>query len=162
MDQDIGLLEAIDMAMEAEVNARDFYQNAIGKVSDERGKDLLQQLADFEQGHFNKLSELKGSLRESGKFIEYGGIEFRKKVFKVTEVEGQIEPNKQEILDVLRLAIDLENNAREAYMGLSTKVDDPTGKEMFRKLAREEDMHWRILNDEFYQINNRGVWTWGD
>jgi rubrerythrin len=162
MDQDIGLLEAIDMAMEAEVNARDFYQNAVAKVSGERGRDLLQQLAEFEQGHFDKLSELRKSLTESGQYIEYGGIEFKKKVFNVTEVDGQMEPNKDEILDILKLAIDSEKSAKEAYLGLSGKVDDPKGKEMFRKLAQEEELHWKILNDEFYHISNQGVWTWGD
>ena len=72
---------AIDMAMEAEINARDFYQNAVEKISDERGKDLLQQLADFEQGHFDKLSELRKSLADTGEYVEYGGMEFQKKVF---------------------------------------------------------------------------------
>ena len=59
MDQDIGLLEAIDMAMEAEVNARDFYQNAVAKVSDERGRDLLQQLAESTTGRARLPVELE-------------------------------------------------------------------------------------------------------
>lgn len=162
MEQDLGLMDAIRIAMEAEVNARNFYQNAAGKVSDERGRDLLQQLADFEKAHFEKLTELKESLDATGSFVEYGGMEFQKKVFNVTEIDGRIETNKDEILDILKLAIDSEKNAKEAYLGLSDKVEDPKGKEMFRRLAQEEDLHWKILNDEFYNLLNRGVWTWGD
>lgn len=162
MERDMGLMDAIDLAMEAEVNARDFYQKAVNRVSHPRGKDLLQQLANFEQGHFERLAELRRSLVANGEFIDYAGTEFKKKEFKVTEIDGVIEPNKEEILDILKMAIDSEKNAKDAYTGLAEKVDEPKGKEMFRKLANEEELHWKILNDEFYQMNNQGVWTWGD
>ena len=43
-DKDIGVLEAIEMAMDAEKKANEFYLNAVGKVSNERGKNLLQRV----------------------------------------------------------------------------------------------------------------------
>ncbi len=161
MSKDLGILEAIDIAMEAETNARDFYNDSIEKVSNQRGRDLLKQLADFEQSHFDKLFELKESLTKSGEFIEYLGTSFERKK-STTEIHGKIGPNKDDILKILRFAIESEEKAKAAYKGLSEKVNDPKGKEMFKKLAQEEEMHWRILNDEFYNIVNKNLWTWGD
>jgi hypothetical protein len=31
---------------------------------------------------------------------------------------------------------------------------------MFRKLANEEMIHQRILEDEFFSISNQGTWGW--
>ena len=31
---------------------------------------------------------------------------------------------------------------------------------MFRKLANEESIHQRILEDEFFALSNQGVWGW--
>jgi rubrerythrin len=45
---------------------------------------------------------------------------------------------------------------------MADEAADPLGKEMFKKLAREEELHERILNDQYYSLNNNGVWTWGD
>ena len=57
--KNIGLMEAIQIAMEAEAKANKFYADSAQKVASEQGKNLLKQLADFEQNHFNRLNELK-------------------------------------------------------------------------------------------------------
>ncbi len=161
MTDDLGLLEAIDIAMEAEANARNFYQKALETVTNERGRDLLKQLADFEQGHFDRLFELKESLTTKGEFIDYVGTSFKRDK-NVTEIHGKITGKKDDILDILRVAIDSEERARDAYIGFSENIGDPKGKEMFKKLAQEEELHWKILNDEFYNITNNEIWTWGE
>jgi len=162
--KDIGILEAIEIAMEAELKAHQFYRDAVEKVANERGKNLLQQLADFEQNHFNKLNDLKKSLARQDKFIEYEGTQF--KPFKATvasEVSGKIESDKDNVLNILSMAIEAETKAAERYRKMAEKTHDPQGKDMFRKLAEEETLHRRILSDEFYQISNRGeIWFWGD
>ena len=37
---------------------------------------------------------------------------------------------------------------------------DPKGQDMFRKLAHEENIHQRILEDEFFSLSNQGTWGW--
>lgn len=160
----LGLLEAIEMAMEAELKANAFYLNAKDKVTTVAGKNLLQQLADFEQTHYDKLNELKTKLSTEGKFIDYAGTQFQTFQSEIpAEVAGVIETNKNEVLHVLNLAIDAEAKAASNYRKLENETADPKGKDMFRKLAEEEILHRRILSDEFYQMSNmRDVWSWGD
>lgn len=160
MNEDFNILEAIEIAMEAELKASNFYKEAVSKVTSERGKDLLQQLSDFEQNHYNRLNKLKKSLTEEGKFIEYEGTKFKT---VPSEVKGKIENNKDEVADILIVAIDAETKAYENYSKMANQTNDPKGKDMFFKLADEETLHRRILSDEFYHISNQGgVWVWGD
>ena len=159
--ENIGLLEAIDIALEAENKAKEFYLDAFKKVESERGKNLLKQLADFEQTHFNKLTELKDQLEKENNFIEYEGTSFGE--FKAPEIKKQIETNKDDILKILSIAIDAEENANKHYVKMSGMTTDDLGKKMFAKLADEELLHRRILSDEFYQLSNKsGDWFWGD
>ena len=160
-EQNIGLLEAVDIALEAEKKATEFYLEALGKVNDERGKDLLKQLADFEQNHFRILSELKQSLVEENKYIEYQGTAFTD--FTAPIITKQIEANKDDVLNIISVAIDAEENANKLYSKMADQTTDAKGKEMFLKLADEELLHRRILSDEFYQLSNKGgMWFWGD
>ncbi|UCE05754.1 MAG: ferritin family protein [bacterium] len=161
-EKNIGLMEAIEIAMEAEKKANKFYVDAAKKVASGQGKNLLKQLADFEQNHYDKLNELKNSLSKQGKFIKYEGTKFSP--FKASsEISGTIEPNKDEVLDILSMAIEAETKAHEHYKKMAGETADRDGKEMFEKLAEEETMHRRILNDEFYNIANKGgMWVWGE
>lgn len=163
-DRNLGMLEAIEIAMEAELKANKFYLDAIEQTSNERGKNLLQQLANFEQNHYDKLNELKSSLTNQGKFIEYEGTKFAPFKSTVTsEVSGKIESNKDGVLNILTLAIDAETKAHAHYRKMADDTNDPRGKDMFLKLADEETLHRRILSDEFYQLSNQGgIWFWGD
>lgn len=161
-EKNIGLLEAIEIAMEAEFKANKFYADASQQVTSEQGKNLLKQLADFEQNHYNKLNDLKKSMAEEGKFIKYEGTKFSS--FKASpEISGTIEPNKDEVLNILTMAIEAEEKANERYNRMANETTDSDGKDMFEKLAEEEKMHRRILSDEFYNIANKGgMWIWGE
>ena len=163
-ENNLGILEAIDIAMDAELKANEFYLNALKKVSNDRGKNLLQQLANFEQNHYDKLNELKASLIRNGEYIEYTGTKFLKfKQNRSIEISKKIEVNKDGILEILAIAIDAEAKAHEHYNKMADETSDTKGKEMFQKLAEEETLHRRILSDEFYQLNNHGgIWFWGD
>ena len=160
-ESNLGILEAIEIAMESEKNAMEFYLDAMKSVSDEAGINLLKQLADFEQNHFDILTKLKESLEKENKFIEYAGTSFAE--FKAPTISKKIEPKKDDVLKILTIAIDAEETANKHYKKMAEQTSDTRGKEMFLKLAGEELMHRRILSDEFYQLSNKGgSWFWGD
>jgi len=161
-EKNLGIVQAIDIAMEAEKKANEFYSDALASVSGEKGKNLLQQLANFEQAHYDALAALKESLKSEGKFISYSGTKFTP--FKASsEISGTEELDKEDVSEILVKAIEAENKAFELYRKLADETSDQQGADMFSKLAEEEVMHRRILSDEFYYRNNSGgVWFWGD
>jgi rubrerythrin len=161
MSQEYGLEEALDIAMEAELKAQAFYAQAAVEVQDPRGRDLLSRLAAFEHHHYQKLSELAQSLQQSGEYIEYESQTMDSVVpFGGGEAAGTLLAELGDEAGILSKAIENEKIAGERYRVLAEQTTDATGRAMFRRLANEEQMHQRILEDEFYTLSNQGVWGW--
>jgi rubrerythrin len=161
MTQDLGLEEALDIAMEGELRARTFYAQAAEFVQDERGRDLLGRLAAFEQHHWNKLSELAQSLHVSGRYIDYEPRTVDQfSPFAGGEATGTELAELKDEASILGRAIDLEKIAGQRYRVLSDHTGDEAGRAMFQRLAEEEHVHQRILEDEFYSLSNQGKWAW--
>ena len=162
MSQELGLEEALDIAMEAELKAQAFYAQAAVEVEDPNGRDLLGRLAAFEQYHYQKLSELARSLQKDGRFIQYEArtvTQFRP-MGGQGETAGTFLDELEDVAGILGKAIENEKTAEERYRALAEKATDPNGQDMFRKLANEERTHQRILEDEFFSLSNQGVWGW--
>ena len=162
MSPKLGVEEALDIAMEAELKAQAFYAQAAIEIQDPQGRDLLSRLAAFEQYHYQKLSDLARSLQEDGQFIAYEARTVEQ--FAPTIASGETAGTQIEELEdtasILSKAIENEKIAGERYRALVEETGDPDGQDMFRKLANEEMIHQRILEDEFYSISNQGTWGW--
>jgi rubrerythrin len=162
MTPKLGLEEALDIAMDAELKAQAFYAQAAVEVQDPRGKDLLGRLAAFEQYHYEQLAKLARSLAEDGQFVEYEARTITQFVPIVGrgEASGTLLQEMQDLPGILSKAIENEKIAGERYQVLAEETNDPDGQDMFRKLANEEAIHQRILEDEFFSISNQGTWAW--
>ncbi len=65
-------------------------------------------------------------------------------------------------MDALKLAIREEKKAEAYYRSMAELTKDPRGKDMYKRLAGEEELHERLLNDQYYSLHNTGIWSWGD
>jgi rubrerythrin len=154
-------LKAIETAMQAEKEASQFYAKAAKKTKDPRGRDMLEQLSAFEINHYNKLKELSRSLQDKGEWILYSGTSIKKKALstKADKMKGQ---DQLTDMDALKLAIREERKAGTYYRSMAELTNDPRGKDMYRRLAGEEELHEKLLNDQYYSLHNTGIWSWGD
>jgi rubrerythrin len=158
----LGIEQAIEIAMEGERKAQAFYAQAALEVHDPAGRDLLGRLAAFEQHHYQKLAELARSLRQDGKFIAYQSrtLEQFSPVPSQGEAAGSLLEQLHDVAGILNAAIENEKLAEMRYRVLAEETNDADGQGMFKKLAAEESLHKRVLEDEFFSISNRGVWGW--
>jgi rubrerythrin len=163
VNRKLGLEEALDIAMEAELKAQAFYAQAAVEVQAPAGRDLLSRLAAFEQYHYQQLSELAQEWQENGRFISYKTMsvgDFAPMAKGGGEASGTLLEELGDEASILGVAIVNEKSAGERYRVLAEETDDPDGKDMFRKLANEEAIHQRILEDEFFSLSNNGTWGW--
>jgi len=153
--------KAIEIAMEAEKEAAQFYSKASKKTKNAKGRDMFQQLSEFEGNHYQKLKELMKSLQDRNEWIVYSGTSLRQKVvpLKVEKAKGQEQLTD---MDALKMAIREEKKAQSYYRSMAEMTQDPKGKGMFKRLAEEEALHEKVLNDQYYSVHNTGVWSWGD
>jgi len=130
-------------------------------VQDPHGRDLLGRLAAFEQHHYQKLTDLVRSLQLGGQFIAYEPRTVDQFAPLVGgEAAGAQQAGMENEASILSQAIQMEKIAGERYVVLADETNDPAGQAMFRRLANEEQVHQRILEDEFFSLSNRGVWGW--
>jgi rubrerythrin/predicted RNA-binding Zn-ribbon protein involved in translation (DUF1610 family) len=154
-------IKAIKVAMEAEKEAYQTYSKAAKMTKNPKGKDMFQQLSEFEMNHYQKLKSLLKSLEEKGEWILYEGTNLKKKKIplKTEKPKGQEQLTD---LDALKIAIREEKKAQIYYRSLAELTKDPRGKDMYKRLAGEEEFHEKLLNDQYYSLHNTGYWSWGD
>jgi len=153
--KDNNLLDALQIALDAEHKARSFYTDAAGKTSNPYCKEVFQKLAEFEDFHVKKLSDLVKSLRENGAFIQYEGREI--KVATPSEVLKTVQVEKASVSEVLTAAMASEREAEERYQDLAKQTANQDGKAMFTKLSAEEHEHYVLLRDAYWTLNDGGA-----
>jgi rubrerythrin len=154
-------IKAVKVAMEAERNAYQAYSKAAKKTTNPKGRDMFVQLSEFEMNHYQKLKDLLKSLQEKGEWTLYEGTSFKKKAIplKVGKPKGQEQLTD---MDALKMAIREEKKAEAYYRSMAELTEDPRGRDMYRRLASEEALHGKLLNDQYYSLHNTGLWSWGD
>jgi rubrerythrin len=150
------LLDAIRVVKENERIASESYADAAQKMSNRMGKELFEQLSEFEKFHYEQLTALEKSLEENGNFINYEGKEFP--LPPTFEIKAAEEPNQKSLMEIISEAKELEKQTEIAYANLAAELTDPQGHEMFTRLSEEEHIHYRILTEAYWTLNNLGVW----
>ena len=145
-------------ALNSELKAKEFYEIAHEKAKSNSGKKLFKELAEFENNHYNKVKKIIESRKENMIIQDTNFVS--KKIKIKSEIQGDLEPNKDEIIDVLYIAIESEKKAHERYRRISNMYKDDYGKKIFDSLAQDEINHQRILEDELYQLSNKGTIIW--
>lgn len=157
-EQNWNLADAIKLAMEAEQKAAAVYRGAVDQTANPLAKRLFGKLAEFETYHYTKLVELDASLRAKGAFIEYTGQTMP--IPAQGEVEGLPEANKMSMMKIVAMAQQIELQAQHKYEDLAERTADPAGKAMFQQLAQEEQGHYRLLRDVYWNLNDSSSWSW--
>jgi rubrerythrin len=154
-------IAAIKVAMEAEKNAYQSYSRAAKKTKNPKGREMLQQLSEFEMNHYRKLKDLLKSLQEKGEWILYEGTSLKKKAvfLKMQKPKGQEQLTD---MDALKIAVREEKKAQAYYQSMAELTQDSRGRDMYKRLASEEALHEKLLNDQYYSLHNTGLWSWGD
>lgn len=145
-------------ALGSELMAIDFYQKAAEKAQSQTGKRFFTEMAEFEQFHFEHIKSVIYSRDKNTKLKRYTPMAMTKKI--TPEITGDFEPSKDEIIDVLIIAIKAEKDAKERYLRISRMFSDKDSKQIFINLSEDERLHQNILEEQFYQLSNKGLIIW--
>ncbi|GAB4278101.1 MAG: hypothetical protein Kow0092_33880 [Deferrisomatales bacterium] len=155
------VLAALSQAIQAEEEARAFYENASRSTDDPGGAEMFAELARFEAHHRDRLVALRDSLDAGGGWVAYDGRPLPQT--PSAEASGRKAVGAHAgVLEALRVAVAAEERAEAQYRALAREAPDEKGRAMFEALAAEEAMHRKLLDDQYYALANRGVWLWGD
>ena len=152
------LVDAIRVAKENELLALTSYAASVDKVTNPACKKLFQELSEFEQYHYDRLTALEKSLEETGEYIDYEGRDFP--LPPILEIKIANDPQRKSVLEIFVGAMDTEKAAAKAYSELTAIIEDAKGNAMFSRLAKEEHNHFRVLSEAYDQVNTMGTMKW--
>ncbi len=151
----MNVLNALDIAIEREKGAHDFYSQAAEVTHDTRGKEMFVWLAQQELGHFNSLRKLKEALLESGGEVKLGHLSAEdSKVIESmpkSEVSGEVTATTTAI-EALQISMQAERASIELYRRMEKSTTDPGAKMMFDELVAEEQAHLLLLEAQYRAI----------
>ena len=142
----------VEQAINEEVVASIFYQDAANKVEDSHLKKMFAELAEDERGHKRILEKILTS--ESIKQYFKDSVDF-----KVSETVDKPElSTKMKPADAIALAMKNEEYAMRQYQEMADACDDPEKKRVFADLATMERGHKHKLEKAFVDIGYPEVW----
>ena len=148
------LAEVLEVAIEFEKTARDFYTDLIPKVS-KQIRYLVEELAQEEQQHYDLFTKLKAQPdleQQIEALIEVPASDKRFSDAILLPDLGE-HPDDQA---VLQYALGREHAAMEQYHSLAQNSSDGPIKELFTFLANEETLHKNQLEKVYYEIIHSG------
>ena len=151
-------VEALKLAIERERGANKFYRKAADMTQDPDGKRTFKWLAKEELRHLAKLRQQLRSVLDNNRWLEWrratAPLE-RTEFPPLSEAVGMAKVGAGE-RDALRQAIESEREAIAFYQEAEDSTPDLQGKTMFKALAREEEGHLALLEEELEWITKSG------
>ncbi|HJX14236.1 MAG TPA: ferritin family protein [Candidatus Deferrimicrobiaceae bacterium] len=133
-------------------------------VKDPKAKNVLINLADDEVGHMTKLEKhllnlLKGQpwLLPKAEEIEAVAAVFSSSAYPDLDIREK-DLKKVDEIRILGIAVQREIVANKYYLDLAAQTKSAGAKEMFLALAKEEELHMKILQAEIDSIGQSGFW----
>ena len=156
-------LEALQIAIQMEIDGKEYYLKAGQDSTNEMGAKLFQSLAKAEDAHKQKFIEIYETIRSDKSWPR---IEFQpdsgknmRTVFSLAneELASGIKPLDTE-LEAVQTAMGLENKTLDFYKNQETKASDVTEKGFYLALVAEEREHYLILMDYYEYLKDPAGW----
>jgi len=157
------MVAIVHRAIDRERDAINVYLGLAKIVTDVKAKNVLIHLASDEVGHMTKLEKhLISVLRGKDWVIERADlVEAMSEQISQPSVLEKFDAKKlakADTIQVLRVAIDREIEANRTYLEMAERSKKDSAKKMFLSLAKEEELHEKILRAEVDSIGQNGFW----
>ena len=156
-------LKALQMAIQMEIDGKEYYLKASQESSNELGKKLLQSLAAEEDVHRQKFEEIYDAISRKKAwpktdFQPDSGKRLRTIFAKVTgEIGSNIKAPTTE-LDAVQTAMDMENKTYDFYTNQGKGATSDTERDFYQALAAEEREHHSVLLDYYEYLKDPAGW----
>lgn len=142
--------EVLDLAMQVEENGERYYRKVYSRVYHEPLKELLGWLADEEVKHKALFQEIKDRVCAAGSgcdsISDVSGSALRsamgRHAFALDELESS---SVQDEKDLLRTAIEFENDSIQFFEFIATLITDPQALFSIQEIRRQELQHKQLL-----------------
>jgi len=136
-------MDIFEFAMEKEKYAEAHYRKLAGRIGHAGLEGILLMLADEEAKHFQIVQQMKTAAPPS--LTETSVLQDAKAVFEKMDRGAETFAFDTSEVDLYRKACDIEAESKKYYLEKAREVTDPDQREIFEKLAEEEDKHLLLV-----------------
>lgn len=157
------VLDALKIALEMEVQGKEFYLKASEVSAHQLGKELLKKLAAEEDVHralFKKIYDAMRSERgwpdvqyksDKGQALE---TVFKKALKKLDKDQASLTTE----MDAIQTGMDMENKTYDFYINRSSDALYDAEKQLYESIAMQEREHHRVLQDYYDYLKDPAQW----
>lgn len=154
--------KSLKTALEFEKKVRDVYAEVLGKVTEEKGRQIFHVLTEEEQGHVD--------------YLESRLVEWQKTGTLSTEELETVLPSREQIedgvrqlenklsdldpdndLQMLTRVLDVEMEASRFYRRIVDEIP-PEGRSLFQRFLEIEEGHVAMVEAEIDYLSRTGYW----
>ncbi len=162
-DKQVKTLEALQIAVQMEIDGKQYYQKASQSSDNQLGKKLFRSLAAEEDIHRRKFEEIYNAIQNEKSwpvtdFQPDYGRRLRTIFAEATEKIGSNIKAPATELDAIQTAMDMENKSYDLYRSRSQTTAHDAEKDFYETLAAEEKEHSIILLDYYEYLKDPAGW----
>ena len=152
-------IEVLKLAVQTEVEGKEFYQKASQKSSSKLAKELFQQLAKEEDIHRRKFEEIYEALKKGQNWPDVvapseKGKKLKSLFAEATKALGSKIKAAGSELEAIKTAMDMEIKSYNLYHSRSEESTIPVEKRFYEALAGEERGHHLALLDSYEYLSD--------
>ncbi len=148
-------MDIFEYAMQMEKDGESFYRQVALQTG--RGiKAILTMLADEEVRHYKAIEKMKSAqpVQLAGSTI----LADAKNVFAQLKESGEEFTSETNQISLYKRALEIEAESRDFYNEKTDKVSEQNAKELFLKLAREEQKHYVLIENIIDFLSKPDTW----
>jgi rubrerythrin len=156
-------LEGLRVAIQLEIDGKEFYLKASRESGNEMGRRLFASLAAEEDLHRHTFEEIYRSLTAAKGWPETrlsfdGGAGLRAIFAQVTAGVGSGVTAQATELDAVKTSMDMENKTYDYYQAQSQTAAYAGEKEFYQALMAQEREHYLVLLDYYEYLKDPAGW----
>lgn len=155
-------LDFIKYATTMEIGGRSFYEHAAERTNNDHGKQVFLKLAQDEVGHIKAFRAIFTQVLGTDTWEQYidkeeaGMQTLLDKLISRLDKQGHQE--RAGDLEALRIGMELERDSIGKYEQWAQDATDAKVHELFRRIIKEEQFHYDLLQAEHDNITGSGFW----
>lgn len=144
-----------EYAMQMEKDGEDYYRRLAQKAGNNGMKTILTMLADEEVKHYNAIKRIQ---TQKAQISESEILTDAKNVFvQIKESDASFDFDIKQT-ELYKKARDIEKKSRDFYTEKAGEVTEEYQKELFLKLADEEQKHYVLLDNIIEFVSRPEQW----
>ena len=156
-------LKALQVAIQMEIDGKEYYMKASRESSDETGKKLLQSLAAEEDVHRRKFEQIYKAIQAQRAWpvtdFQPDGGQMLRTIFAQATAESNAKAKAPASeLGAIETAMAMENKTYDYYKRQGEDATYDAERDFYHTLTAEEREHYLILLDYYEYLKDPATW----